>query len=218
MYKLKILLFVQICLPASTVHSQNKPGNYNTQVKVSPFRLLDPVHSGIALSYERRYHKKYATQISGMYFTRNNFTRAYENYKGFRFSLEEKYFLPGGFQNEYFSAEVIYQKNKFNYITSFIHDSTVSTPSFVYLDSVQIKRRAAIINLKAGAQFMIKQFVADISVGIGIRFREVVHKDKLYRGDEMLAPRHPNIHYAANREKHDAAFNFPLNIMIGFMF
>ena len=218
MAKLKTLLFVLITLHTITAKCQHNSSTYKNQVKVSPFRLLDPVHSGIEISYERKHAANFSAQFSATYFIKNNFAHDYEDYKGYRFGIEEKYFFPYRIRNIYLSAEAVYQKNSFNTIAAFDHDSTATTRFFTYSDSIKIKRRAAIINVRTGRQFKAGRFVADISIGIGVRFRKVVHEGKIYPGDKLPVPRHPNIPYEANREKNDAAFNLPMNIRIGFMF
>jgi hypothetical protein len=216
--KLKILLFLVAGLNSASSFSQHKKAVYYNQVKISPFRLVDPVHSGIEFSYERRHNKNYAGQFSFTQFITNNFTKDYENYKGFRVSIEEKYYFPLYIRNPYLSLEAVFQKNSYNTIGLFEHDSTTTTRYFQYNDSITIRRKAVIINVRLGRQFMIGRIVADLSFGIGVRFRNVDHEQKLYPGDKLLPPRHPNINYEANREKKDAAFNVPLNLRVGYVF
>ena len=69
-----------------------------------------------------------------------------------------------------------------------------------------------------GTQILMRRFVMDFSLGLGMRFRHIVHEDKIYSGDRMISPRHPNVHYQANSEKKDIALNIPMNIRLGFRF
>ncbi len=111
--KLKIFFFVLVSLYGTAIISQRAAVVYKNQLKISPFRFLDPVHSGVELSYERRHMGRYATQLSGMYFIKSNFISKYQNYNGYRIALEEKYFLSGWARILYLSAEAIYQNNSF---------------------------------------------------------------------------------------------------------
>lgn len=217
MHKFKVVFFLMLILQQTGV-AQQKGGDYKHQVKISPFRLLDPVHSGIEIGYERKHSPRYSTQFSATFFMRSIYNRAYENYKGYRLGVEEKYFFTNRTRKIYLSAEAVYQKNSFHTMVGFIHDSTITSPSFRYTDSVKIKRRAVIFNIRTGRQFMIRQLVTDVSIGIGVRFRKVIYEGKINPDDEPIGSRHPNIHYEANREKNDAAFNLPINLRIGFMF
>ena len=196
--------------------SQTVISKYQNQVKLSPFRFADPLHSGIELGYERL-HGYFSTQLSAGYLFTTTFNQAYKNYKGFRIGVEEKFFLRYR-QNRYLSFEAIHQQNSFNNVELFVHDSTTTSRYFQYTDSVTVDRKALICNFKLGRQLFIKKFVKDFSFGLGFRIRSVTHEGKIFRGDKLLAPRHPNIHYGANSEKKDVAVNIPFNIRIGFRF
>jgi hypothetical protein len=191
----------------------------NNQLKFAPLRLIDPVHSGFEISYEKRYNDRFSTQGIAGYLTKGIFNNDYKNYKGYRLGIEQKYFytLRRG-PERYLSVELITQKNSFNTVGGFDHDSTNTSPSFTYKDTITIRRKATIFNVRLGRQLVIWHLVADISIGIGVRFRTVIHEGKIYPGDKLIAPRHPNVHYEANREKRDAALNIPMNIRLGFTF
>ena len=216
-----IKIFITVGLAVAIVNTavaQQTERLYFNQVKLSPFRFIDPVFSGVELAYQRR-HGQLASQVSiGKFFT-TVLNSAYNNYDGYRIGAEERYFFKNKHDQErYLSLELVHQFNSFSGSFRFTHDSTTTSPSFLYNDSITIRRSISIINFKFGKEVFLGRFVFDFSIGLGLRIRNVAHEDKLYPGDKMLFPRHPNIHYHANAEKNDVALNMPYNIRVGFIF
>ena len=209
-----ILLFGSL----APVFSQPELLPHPNQIKFFPMRLLDPVHSGIELAYERKLNPHIALQPSVVLFVKNNFNKEYENFKGRRLALEGKYYFPYRVRNSYVSVEAAFLKNSFTTVGSFEHDSTLTSRFYYYSDSILIRRNTAVLNIRTGRLLILGRFVTDISLGIGLRFRKVVHEGRLSPGDKLSPPRHPNIPYEANREKKDAVFNLPFNIGIGYLF
>lgn len=190
--------------------------NRTNILNFSPLRLVDPLHSGVEIGYEKLYGH-FSTQVFAAHLFRSAFNETYTNYNGFRLGAEQKYFLPLR-PNKYISAETSYLLNRFETVGLFRHDSTNTANEFQYRDSIRLRRQIIALNLKYGQQVNFRRLVFDLSWGLGLRYRNIQHKDKILPGDKLVGPRHPNIHHYANSEKKNLTLNIPMNMRIGFSF
>lgn len=65
---------------------------HKNQIKFSPVKMIDPINTGIEISYERR-TGNFSTQIATAYLTDIFRVGDFRQLKGFRIGIEKKYFL-----------------------------------------------------------------------------------------------------------------------------
>jgi len=73
----------------------------------------------------------------------------------------------------------------------------------------------ASLNLKFGKQILRNRFIIDWCVGVGLKYRDVVHSNRTH---PMNAPKDPNLFYSAKTEGKNLTFNLPINLKLGYMF
>ena len=138
------------------------------------------------------------------------------NIKGLRLSLEERLYLKKSAPiGPYMSLEIDFLKSQYRHSSSFVsklkEDST-------YNDVFNIKKYLYTLNYKIGYQKNLNRVSFDIYVGLGLRYRNVTHFNRMHPEDEMLTPRHPIIDYISNREDKNWTISIPLNLKIGWLF
>lgn len=197
--------------------------NPKNVIKFTPFRTIDFVNPAIEIVYERRTSNAFSTQFTLLGLLSQNF---YDEDKldgfGYRVGIEERYYhknmAPSGFyyaleasfmKKDYFS-NIVFQKN------SEIKDAYGKYDT--YEENVLVYKRLFDVNFKLGYQIIIKNFVLDGFVGLGIRHRNVTHQNRSNYEDLMQRPRHPNVHYDKNLEGKRFGISLPLNIRIGYSF
>lgn len=191
-------------------------------LKITPLKTIDLVNAAIELSYERKTGANFSTQImaayllprSGMYFNED----LNPEIKGYRLAIEERYFFkktaPKG---AYVALEGNYLNAKYNEIesfgeTGFYYDSTA------YSDSIRIAKQTVSVNFKIGYQFIYKRVSFDIYAGIGLRYKDVRHLDRINPDDKMLTTRHRNIYYYHNIDGQFLTISMPINLRVGWAF
>lgn len=194
--------------------------------KITPLKVVADFCPSIELSYERRTGKHYSTQVMASYLLPSGLSPVeysiQPNNKGFRVALEEKYYTmasaPAG---PYLGLELDYLKNKYRdraYFGDRFPYSDSLKPYRNYADTFGIKRQTFSINLKLGCQFVRKHITLDAYVGLGIRYRDVTHFDRINPNDEMESPRHPNVPYELSKEGKYWTLSMPLNVRVGWVF
>ncbi len=94
----------------------------------------------------------------------------------------------------------------------------VDTFLYVYPDSIHIHRKTASINFNIGRQYHFGHFIIDFAVGLGLKYRDVNHKDRMAPQDDMEMPIHPNAYYMAEKEGNYFRLNVPFSLKIGYTF
>jgi len=199
---------------------------YSNILKISPLKMFDLMNASIDLSYERRTGKSLSTQFMVSYLMSNSawdFGGSYRpNIKGFRIGAEEKYYFKKSANlGSYISFEVNYMKNKYRDIATFgpkyIHGDT--THIFIeYADSIGIKKQTYTFNFKYGYQFILKRLSIDFSTGIGLRYKDVVHTDRINPNDVLISRIQFNFENINNQNGNYWTVIFPLSIKIGWTF
>ena len=87
-----------------------------------------------------------------------------------------------------------------------------------YVDTFRVKKQTYSLNFKFGWQLFVKRVSLDFYMGLGIRYKDVRHFDRIKPEDEMESPRHPNIYYITNLEGKYWTISLPLNFRIGWIF
>lgn len=222
----RLIFIIIVILSGLTVFGQQGESAFKKNViKITPFKMLDLSNPAIEMIYERKISLHFSTQFMASYIISNSLSNFGDNFspnnKGYRIALEEKYYLrsttPKGI---YFSLEFNYLSIDYNAIENFgeknIYDSLYLNT--YYPDSISISKQTYSMNCKIGYQFHIKRFTLDVYGGLGLRYKDVTHNDRIKPEDEMEMPRHPNFYYYKNQEGKYWTIIFPLNVSIGYSF
>ncbi|HVF96514.1 MAG TPA: hypothetical protein VM871_04300 [Flavisolibacter sp.] len=214
-------LLLAFFLSARQIHGQSS-FNYNRyQLKVSPFRAIDMINPGVELSLERNYQRN-SFQLSYAYMTSSLIQeRNARNYAGNRFAAEWKRFtqIKKSARN-YRSAELVYSSVHYPMVGVFGPRGTdTATVLRSYSDSIRLYRKTLSLNVRIGHQFfLLKHFVFDVAFGIGLKYRNVRHTDRLISSDVLSPPRHPNAYHLAERTGKSITVNVPTTFKIGYTF
>lgn len=195
-------------------------------LKITPLKLIGLVNPAFELSYERKTGNSFSTQIMAsfllprsVWFNDNDINH---DIKGFRVSLEEKfYFKKSAPIGPYIGLEFNYLKNRYKDTWNFGVENvyTDSTYNFTnYADEYGINKQTYSLNFKFGYQQIVKRLSFDIYGGLGLKYKDVVHFDRMNPDDAMEMPRHPNVFYITNRNGRSWTVSIPLNIRIGWTF
>lgn len=199
---------------------------YTSILKLTPLRTVSIINSGFEISYEKKLSNSFSTQIMASYLLPVSlWDLGYEfkpEIKGFQIAFEEKYYLkksaPLGL---YMSFEFNYLQNEYSDIGRFavanIYSDTLYNNTN-YTDTIGIRKKTYSFNLKLGYQYIINRFSIDIYAGLGARYKDVIHTDRLKPEDEMEIPGHPNVYYITNKDGQYWTISIPLNIRIGWTF
>jgi hypothetical protein len=187
------------------------------QLKVTPFRIARFEYSGIELSYERRHTQRFSTQASVRYLTDPFHMTGGSGYKGAGCSLEEKFFLtPLKFFKLYLSMEGLFDKFTAVEQAHFVDGkNTPDSTRYTYLDKFTIVKQAVSLNLKCGIQlFICKKIVVDVGIGPGLKYRNVIHKNRSVPSDVL----EPWIGNASTSEGEYFVANCSVGIKVGYAF
>lgn len=204
-------------------------------IKWAPYNLLDFINTSIELSYERALKHNFSFQTSGAYLLP---TRVLDwgsdfktNSKGYRIRLEGRKYLSYGdklLDGKYVAIDFGYLYNDYYSIMNFGGGNFYNRDSVdnSYIDTVHIKKQTIIINLKIGYQQVpatinspvFKRLTLDMYVGIGLKYRNVKHSDRINPLDLISGTRHPNIPNISDKEGINWRIGLPVNFKIGYAF
>jgi hypothetical protein len=196
---------------------------YYNILKFTPHKLLAEINPGLEILYERKTSSQFSTQLMASYLLPINVFQLLNvvkpNTLGFRVAVEEKFYLkktaPLG---SYISFEVNHLRSSYDHMFWFMKRENYGDTSFVrtdYLDTIKIKKQTFNFNVKYGYQYIKKKFSIDVYFGIGIRYRDVRHFNKLDPNAKDIPMRHFNVNYITNADGKDWVFCIPVNIRIG---
>jgi len=195
-------------------------------LKISPLKPAGYINPSIELSYERITGSRFSTQIMASYLLPSTLiyigTDVKPNIKGYSVSLEERFYFekpaPAGF---YISSEFNYLRNQYKDVAYFGIEDIYSDTTYNYtnyLDTFGIKKQTFSINFKLGYQIIHKRLSLDFYAGLGFRYKNVTHYDRINPEDKLEIPRHPNIFYITNKEGEYWTVSIPFNFRIGWTF
>ena len=214
-YSIILILFFKI------ISGQNDSTHiYKNQIKISPVRLITAIR-GIQISYERQFSDKFSTQLTANYIVDVlpyhflNLTKM----TGYSLGVEQKYFL-NKTENKagYLSADFTFLKSNFDMVHSFGYPPIGDSLRNFYSDTIGVNRKTFTFSFKYGFQYYLKHFVFDVNVGLGLRYRDVTHANKLHRGgdwEKRLEPSAPDELFINGQY---FTFNIPLGLKIGYIF
>ena len=206
----RIFFFIAIVFPLF-VSAQNNSGFYKNQIKFSPFRVIDLSNTGMEISYERMHSEKFSTQFSYTFDKDILGFFPFDNFRGYRLSVEEKYFFKSVPKyRKYVSVDLVLNNNKYTDEISY-RDSVLGG---IGKERFLIHRKTFSVNIKYGKQFLLKRFIIDGCIGAGIKWRNIV-SDNVHpliqsKGIDLISPlRTPG---------RNLTFNLPINVKIGYIF
>ena len=223
-------VYIDLAKPDSTYLSykplENPYGKYSNIIKITPLKLVDLVNPSIELSYERLTGRSFSTQLMASCLLPINLVGVIKDFnpeiKGFRFSVEEKfYFKKSAPLGPYAGFEFNYLNNQYKDIWNFDVKNTNSGTAYNYTnysDTFGIKKQTFSFNLKFGYQIITKRLAIDFYAGLGLRYKDVRHFDRINPNDKMEIPGHPNVYYLTNQEGKYWTISIPLNLRIGWTF
>lgn len=212
-----IILFTFLIFYFGFASGQETTPQRTNQLKLSPLRIIDLVNPGFEISFEKVYSVNRSSQIS-VALMRDPFTLTqFTNYKGFRFSFEEKFFKNSNDNKRlYYSIEPVYLRVNYSDEGQFIKDTALNTPE--YWDTFKVAKQTFTLNFKYGIQFNFNHFIIDGSIGLGIKYKIVNRSEMIDEKAYQVRPRHPNAYYKASRAGNYIRPNVPMNIKIGYRF
>ncbi len=208
---------------------EESSSHMRNQIKLSPYRLIDPVNPGLEISYERRHGQRLSTQIALGYMTDNHirgFT-PYDSYEGVRIGLEEKFYLtPESRAKSYFSLDLAYLNVRIRDTESFTHPHmyTIDDSSYyyydyyTYTDQFTVHKQTFAVNVKYGVQVPVWKFVMDFSVGVGFKIKKIRHSDRENSLDDLYEEDRHMLWGSATEAGTFRMLNFPLNVRVGYWF
>jgi hypothetical protein len=221
-YPRTIYLDLQDTLTTYQTYVPNKRINdsLKNQIKFTPLKLFGLVNPGLELAYERKTSSEFSTQFMCSLLFDNK--QSNTPLTGFRASVEEKFFYKKSAPiGPYLSFEINYLQKKYYDTWNFGVADIYSDPNYSntnYSDTYGINKKTLSFNIKWGYQTIIKRLVFDFYAGLGLKYRNVQHFDRINPNDEMEGTLHPNIYLIGNREAKEWTISIPLNIKVGWVF
>jgi hypothetical protein len=195
---------------------------YQNIIKINALKMASFEAGGVEISYEKKTSSKFSTQLTATYIIPGIWD--FENFKprklsGFQLSIEERLYwketAPIGY---YFAVDLNYLNSRYDFTDSFIAKNKYYT--ILYEDEFEVRKQTLSSNAKLGRQFFIKRFTIDLSIGAGLRFKEVKHLDKINPDGEIDTTifLFRDIKDLNNRPGKYLAFSFPISARIGWLF
>jgi len=216
-------LCVSIC--SFSQQTENKV-NYNNQIKFSPVRMINLFNPGFELSYQRNYGK-FATQISGAYLfgilNDDGFGR--EHIRGYRFVLEEKYFLQKitkGKTQFFLSSELAHNNTSYYTTKAYVGENEeydIAEIENYESQKFNINRQTILLNVKFGLELRYKHFILEASAGLGLAFNNVQYLNKI-PNTKIIAANHFEdlLSPIFETDGKTTMPNFPISFKIGYAF
>lgn len=173
-FSYKLVILILFVLQANFAFAQNQSGTHPNQIFISPIRLIDPINPGIQIGYQRNYAEKWATVVEVARMMQITPDFYYGDYKGWRYQLEQKYFLPNTDDPKfrtYVAVDLAYLNVNFNHNEMFAADTGRNTP--IYSEDVHVLKTRLAGNAKYGVQIALKRLVFDFAAGVGGVYRKV---------------------------------------------
>jgi hypothetical protein len=86
-----LLLFIAATIKTQSAFAQKNEAIETSQISFSPFRIIDPLNPGLELGFEKVYNKRFSTLLSIGYMKDLFHVTPFNNYKGWRSAVEERY-------------------------------------------------------------------------------------------------------------------------------
>jgi hypothetical protein len=194
-------------------NGQNPPVN---QLKLSLTRMLWMPEPGIELSYQRKTSEGFVYQVT-LGRPMNVLGKRYDHMRGYTIAFEPKRFIKRtATTGKYLSLNLRHTDFKFEDIT-FGKDPSGNTIT----DSFTIRKNAQALSLRYGKERYVtwfgKPFVLDLSIGAGIRYRNISHSGRTIPYPEKRRES-PLDAVDSFEETKGFAFIIPVSFSIGYVF
>ena len=222
-----ITIVICLCISISSFSQQVETKvNYDNQIKFSPVRTTNLFNPGFELSYQRNYGK-FATQISGAYLfgILNDKGFGREHIRGYRFVLEEKYFIQKitkGKTQFFISSELAHNNTSYYTTKSYVGEN--EEYDIIEIENYEsqkfnINRQTILLNLKFGLELKYKHFILEASAGLGLAFNNVQYLNKI-PNTKIIAANHFEDLLSPIFETDGKTImpNFPISFKIGYAF
>lgn len=198
---------------------------YTNIFKVTTLKPISLYNSGIEVAYEKKTSNKFSTQVSAAYLFSGNSDWLEEDIKpgikGFQVGVEERLYLRKSAPNgPYVGFELNHLRNKYRAEGWYDASDLRSDDEFyhVYADSISISKKTYSFNFKIGYQLIRKRLSIDFYTGLGARYKNIVHSDRLNPEDELASDMHPFGYWFSNRAGKYWTVSIPFNVRIGWAF
>lgn len=194
-------------------------------LKVTPLKTLAILNPAYELAYERITSSHFSSQLMLAYLLPDNLLIPKNNYNagnnGFTIAFEEKfYFQKTAPYGLYSSIEFKYLQNRYKCIWPIIPSETqvFAYSNDTYMDEFIVKKKTYTCNLKLGYQHIYKKFIVDLYSGVGLKYKDVVHFDRLNPKHKMYSGGQSFISYPYNLNGKYFSPVITLNIRFGWLF
>ncbi len=194
-------------------------------LKITPLKTLAILNPAYELIYERITSLRFSSELMFAYLLPNNLLIPKNNYNannnGFILAFEEKfYFQKTAPFGPYISIELKYLQNRYKCIWPIIpsEEQVFAYSNDTYMDEFIVKKKTYTCNLKLGYQHIYKRFIVDLYSGIGLKYKDVVHIDRLNPKHKMYSGGQSFISYPYNLNGKYFSPVITLNLRLGWLF
>jgi hypothetical protein len=218
-FRISLWIIPVLLLPPCVVKGQ---GEFKNAIGLAVLKIADPLSPGIELNYERSVNPELSFRISGTYLADILGICRFSQLKGYRFTAEQKYhFFRPEDKSWYYSAEFAIlsstysDKARFGYERPWIDTLGLT---YNYTDTFTVRKVTLALNLRMGYQIRIDNMLIDISMGLGLKYKNIIHDERINPNDEMERSRNFNLYYLSNREGRYLTVNVPINFTLAYRF
>lgn len=179
----RLLISCLLSLLVTDTYAKTKDSTiWKNEIKIYPFKPFGFVNPGIDMGYERFINNRWSVETNVAYLTNLFHWAPYQQYDGARYILEGKYifdvhsptYLP------YVSFSTIYNEMA---IRAVVKERSQSS---TYDDTVSIAKQTQSFNINIGLRIIDQRMSFNIVAGVGVKWKEVVHSEKLDKDSDMV--------------------------------
>lgn len=221
-----LLIFPLFLFTATCIGQTTFGHDYFNCVKIAPYRPFGIVSPSIEVGYERS-NGRWSTEFTAAQMLKESVwfldTGSPRDAKGFRFALGQKLLFGIDVQEpSFFGLEIDYLNRRYNELWEFGVQPHWGVDSALlvnnYVDSFRVHRQTTSVNLIWGKQYTFGQLLFEFYLGLGVRYRDVRHSQRIESTQKMVHPRTLNIFYSVGREGHSWSVSVPFNFRVGWCF
>lgn len=223
----RVLLFAILPLLSHSqlAEEQIESRGYPHSVYFNPLIPFGFANPALEFGYVRNFENYLSTKFSASYIfpesITNNTNSVPRDAKGFRLSLEERFYIDKTMSQErYVGLEFAYLQREnsvlFRFNPNDVYDSTFVHTG--YDDTVRVHRQTYSFNLNFGRQFYYNRAFIEVLFGLGLRYKHIYHSDRINPDDPIEPSKDFNLSYNNNREKKSWGLSLPLAVRVGYIF
>lgn len=222
-----IVFRIFVCVFSSASCQEYKESIATNQIKISLDRLARTT-SGIQLNYQHLWKNNFATGVAFGHIISKSpllLDTVFSNFSGKLFAIDQKYFF---YHNQnthlYIAGEYHFIKSRYQAILEFVDETksggqwSIFSTSNDYLDTTSIARTAQSFNFLLGVQSGLGCVVFEFNFGIGIKYCDVKHSDRIRPQDALKSALNPEYISSLKQEGSYPRLGLPFNFTVGFTF